>query len=293
VLVFENGVSESKKISLDLKKRTITSLNFIQTPKPDVMIAAGTYCESEYAKSRFGIYNTVNGTYLFKFDLANSTILNKSINPFSNEIYGFMNFSEKEQKKKKSIKDIYLWDIKQSDNGDVTLSLEQKDTEDPNGFSNSGSSNMNTPNSRLNNLFVSKTIFVVNYDSSFTVKYQTFIPKGIKIAGSDYGVPLFGAYHILLRNKDKSALIFNDHKKNADKKMNDHSDISIAGVKGDNVVARMVTVNANGDKSSTVLFKGKDEDFILQPQIALQYSPNSIITLGIDNKKFKLIKIEY
>jgi hypothetical protein len=100
-------------------------------------------------------------------------------------------------------------------------------------------------------------------------------------------------YHILAPLDEHQAVIFNDHRKNTNKKLTTYRDLSAADPSNQNTVARLVTVDEAGKRKSSVLFSAKDEDFVLQPNVKLSYAPGVIITMGINGKYFKLIRIEY
>ena len=135
--------------------------------------------------------------------------------------------------------------------------------------------------------YYSEMMFNVKYDPDGKIIYQNFIPKRLS-AGSP-----FGMYHILATRGERHAMIFNDHRKNTEKKLDNYRDLSVARPGSDRTVARLVTVDEEGKRKISTLFAVKDEDFVLQPDISFKYAPGVIITMGVDGKKFKLIKIEY
>jgi hypothetical protein len=127
----------------------------------------------------------------------------------------------------------------------------------------------------------------VKYDPDGKIIYQNFVPKSL-VAATD-----FGMYHLLAPRGERQALIFNDHRKNTEKKLEDYKDMSSARPGSDRTVARLVTIDEQGKRKVSTLFSNKDEDFVLQPNVSLKYAPGVVITMGVDGKKFKLIKVEY
>jgi hypothetical protein len=136
-------------------------------------------------------------------------------------------------------------------------------------------------------IYYSNMMFNVKYDTEGKIIYQNSIPKALD------GPSDFGMYHLLAPRGEKQALIFNDHRKNTEKKLETYKDLSSATPGSRNTVARLVTLDEQGKRKVSTLFSNRDEDFVLQPTISLKYAPGVIITMGVDGRKFKLIKVEF
>jgi hypothetical protein len=276
--IFENGASESKKFTIDLSKKTIYSFEILETSNPEEMIAVGTYSENKkigWLRENMG----TNGSFFFKINAQTGTITSKSINPFTRKVFEFMKIDAEDQKKGKGINQVSLRDYHITENNNVLLSLEQQYvvvTTHRNG-------NM----TYTTTTYHSEMMFNVKYDPDGKIIYQNFIPKRLVAAGP------FGMYHILAPRGERHAMIFNDHRKNTEKQLDDYKDLSAARPGSDKTVARLVTVDETGKRKISTLFAVKDEDFVLQPDVSFKYAPGVIITMGVDGKKFKLIKVEY
>jgi hypothetical protein len=276
--IFESGAKESKKFTIDLDSKTIYSFELLPTSNPDEMIGVGTYSENKKI-GWFAENVGTNGSFFFKINAQTGTITSKSVNPFSRKVFEFMRIDEKEQKKGEGVNNVKLWDSWITENNNVLLSLEQKYLI----VTTSRSGNV----SYTTYTYYSAMMFNVKYDPNGKIIYQNYIPKSLRASST------FGMYHLLAPRGERHAMIFNDHRKNTEKKLEDYKDLSTARPGSDRTVARLVTLDETGKRKVSTLFSNKDEDFVLQPDVALKYSPGTIITMGVDGKKFKLIKIEY
>ncbi len=276
--IFETGATESKKFTIDLDGKTIYSFDLLPSSNPDEMIGVGTYSENKKI-GWFAENVGTNGSFFFKVNAQTGTITSKSVNPFSRKVFEFMRIDEKEQKKGEGVNNVKLWDTWITDNNNVLLSLEQK--------------YLIVSRQRMGNVttttytYYSSMMFNVKYDANGKVIYQNFVPKSLRASNT------FGMYHLVAPRGERHAMIFNDHRKNSEKKLEDYRDLSTARPGSDRTVARLVTVDEQGKRKVSTLFSNKEEDFVLQPDVALKYAPGTIITMGVDGKHFKLIKIEY
>jgi hypothetical protein len=282
--IYENGVAESKKFTIDLDKKTIYSFSLLPTTNPDEMIGVGTYSDNK----KIGWFSEnvgTNGSFFFKINALTGVVTNKSINPFTRKVFEFMRIDAKEQAKGEGVNNVKVLDNWITDNNNVLLTMEQKyyivrRSSSPTGTGISFSSSSTT--------YYSATMFNVKYDPNGKIIYQNYIPKSLLATNTE-----FGLYHLLAPRGESHALVFNDHRKNTEKKLDDAKDMSTARPGSDRTVARLVTLDEAGKRKVSTLFSNKDEDFVLQPNVSLKYAPGVIITMGIDGKKFKLIKIEY
>jgi hypothetical protein len=276
--IYENGTKESKKFTIDLDKKTIYSFQLLQSSDPNEMIGVGTYSENR----KLGWFSEnvgTNGTFFFKINSETGTISKKSLNPFTNKMLDFMRIDAKDREKGEGINNVKLWDSWVTENNNILLSLEQKYLVVT--THRTGNTTYTTYT------YYSKMMFNVKYDPDGKIIYQNFVPKSL-VAASD-----FGMYHLLAPRGERQALIFNDHRKNTEKKLEDYKDMSSARPGSDRTVARLVTIDEQGKRKVSTLFSNKDEDFVLQPNVSLKYAPGVVITMGVDGKKFKLIKVEY
>ncbi len=281
LFVFENGVAESKKFTIDINKKTISEFKLLQTQNPNEMIGVGTY--SINANLGWFTDNTgTYGTFNFKINTQTGTISNKSINPFTKSMFEFMRINEKDQKKGEGISNVQLMHAYVTSNNNILLSLER------NYVVVSQYSNAQGMSTHSRTTYFSSVIFNVKYDSAGKIMYQNFIPKSLESSDWSYGLE-----HILAANGENHALIFNDHSKNTEKKLETYRDMSTAYPGSGKCVVRLVTLNDQGVRKVSTLFSNKEEDFALQPEYALNYTPNTIISVGVDGKKFRLVKIEY
>jgi hypothetical protein len=284
--IFENGAKEPKKFTVDLNKKTIYSCSLVPSSNPDEMIAVGTYSENK--KTGWFTDNTgTNGSFYFKLNAQTGTISNKTINPFSSKMFEFMKLDEKDQQKGKGIDNLILLYTSISEKNNVLLSLTQDyevEYVDQRG-------------KYVRTVYHSKTMFNIKYDANGKIIYQTFIPKSLE---SSTGT--FGMSHILAPRGERFAMIFNDHEKNSEKKLETYRSMSTARPGSDRTVARLISVDEQGKRKISTLFGKRDEDFVMQPHIELLYAPGVIITMAElgttfmsigKSKKFKLIKIEY
>ena len=266
-----------------MDKKTIYSFQLLESSNPDEMIGVGSYSENKKI-SWFSENVGTNGTFYFKINPKTGIVSNKSVNPFNQKVFEFMKIDKNEQKKGEGVENLKLWDYHITEGNNVLLSLEQKylyiRTSSPTGTGISVT--------RSTYIYYSGMMFNVKYDANGKLIYQNFIPKSLKTVNSE-----FGLYHILAPRGERHALIFNDHKKNTEKKLDTYKNLSTASPGSDKTVARLVTVDEQGKRKVSTLFSNKDEDFVLQPDVALKYAPGVMITMGEDGKKFKLIKIEY
>ena len=287
LFIYENGTTTSKKFTIDLDKKTIYSFQLLQTSNADEMIGVGTYSENK----KLGWFSEnvgTNGSFFFKINAQTGTITSKSINPFNKKVFEFMRIDSKDQAKGEGINNVKLWDSWVTENNNILLSLEQKYL-----VVSTYTSGNRTYTTRT---YYSKMMFNVKYDANGKIIYQNFIPKSLSASETT-----FGMYHLLAPRGERHALIFNDHYKNTEKKLEDYKDMSTARPGSDRTVARLVTVDEAGKRKVSTLFSNKDEDYVLQPDVSLKYAPGVIITMGEmgssflsgKSKKFKLIKIEY
>jgi hypothetical protein len=284
--IFENGAKESKKFTIDLNKKTIYACTLVPSSNPDEMIAVGTYSENKQT-GWFTDNKGTNGSFYFKINAQTGTISNKTVNPFSSKMFEFMKLDEKDQQKGKGIDNLVLLFTSISANNNVLLSLSQDYEEEY----------VDAKGRYVRTIYNSKTMFNIKYDASGKIMYQNYIPKSLESSSST-----FGMHHILAPIGERYAMIFNDHQKNSEKKLETYRSMSTARPGSDRTVARLVSVDEKGRRKISTLFGKKDEDFVLQPYIELQYAPGVIITMAElgqtfmsigKSKKFKLIKIEY
>jgi hypothetical protein len=288
LFVYENGVAESKKFTIDLNKKTIYSFQLLETSNPNEMIGVGTYSENK----KIGWFSEnvgTNGSFFFKINTETGVITNKSINPFTRKVFEFMRIDPKEQAKGEGINNTRVLDTWITDNNNVLLSMEQKyyiirRSSSPMG----GVGGITISAGRSTTTYYSSTMFNVKYAPDGKIIYQNYIPKSLNNTNTE-----FGMYHLLAPRGETHALVFNDHRKNTEKQLDDYKDMKTARPGSDRTVARLVTVDEAGKRKVSTLFSNKEEDFVLQPNISLKYAPGVIVTMGIDGKKFKLIKIVY
>ena len=278
--IFEDGAKESKKLTIDLNKKTIYSFELLESNNPDELIGTGTYSENKKTGWLGLSENTgTNGTFFFKVNAQTGVVTSRSVNPFSRKMFEFMRISPEEQQKGEGIDYVKLRNYHITETNNVLLSLEQQylivTTH------TTGNSTYRTYT------YHSEVMFDVKYDPNGKIIYQTFFPKELVASGTT------GMYHILAPRGERQAIIFNDHRKNTEKKLDDYKDMTSARPGSDRTVARLVTLDEEGKRKVSTLFAVKDEDFLLQPDVAFQYAPGVIITMGTHGKNFKLIKIEY
>lgn len=268
---YENGSKEVKKFTIDLDSRSISNLNLLVTSIPDEKIGIGTYSDSKKG---------INGTFYFKINAKTGVVSNKSINPFSQNMYGFMKVDDKDQKKGEGIPSLHLQGHWMTENNNVLFSLDQQ-------YSIWHTNNVG---GRVSSYYTyhSETMFNVKYDGNGKIIYQNYTPKNVWSRDQP-----FGLYHILAPRGESNALIFNDSKKNTEKKLENYSKMSKANPGSSRCVARLVTTDEQGKRKASTLFSNKEEDFVLQPDMALNYAPGVIFTTAVDGKKFKFVKIEY
>jgi hypothetical protein len=202
-------------------------------------------------------------------------------------MFEFMKLDEKDQQKGKGIDNLVFVFTSISANNNVLLSLSQDYEEEY----------VDARGRYVRTIYNSKTMFNIKYDANGKIMYQNYIPKSLESSSST-----FGMRHILAPIGERYAMIFNDHQKNSEKKLETYRSMSTARPGSDRTVARLVSVDEKGRRKISTLFGKKDEDFVLQPYIELQYAPGVIITMAElgqtfmsigKSKKFKLIKIEY
>jgi hypothetical protein len=281
--IFENGAKDSKKFTIDLDKKSIYEFDILQTSKADEVVGIGSYSENK----KLGWFSEnvgTNGSFYFKINTQTGVLTSKSVNPFPRKVFEFMRIDEKEQKKGEGIEHLEMIDNHVTANNNILMSLEQNyrivRTSSTNGTGISVGRNTID--------YISGVMFNIKYDSTGKIIYQNYVPKNLISYSVKYGLE-----HILAPKGERHAMIFNDNRKNTEKELEDYKDMSRANPGSDKCVARLVTVDEKGTRKVSTLFSNKDEDFALQPNSHLQYLPGVIISVAVDGKKFKLVKIEY
>ncbi len=278
--------TEPIKYNLDLVGKDIDNLALIETSNPDELIGGGSYSTNKKS-GWFGANRGSLGTFMFRLNVKTNEVKQKTIKPFSTSITNFMRLSEKDKSKSKGVIGLQLIWSYLTPNDNLVLALEQNYTVTKHSQGGMSVSHF------------SQVMLNIKYDKEGNVLYQTFVPKSIVSSGGTYSK--MGMSHILTPQGERHALIFNDHRKNIEKKINTSQDMATANILNMNgIVARFVNVDEQGRRKNSILFAGKDEDYILLPNVFLNYKPNTLITVGVYlapfqalGKKFKLIKIEY
>jgi hypothetical protein len=269
--LFENGAKEPKKINVDLGKKRICDFNFLPSAKSDEIVAIGSCAEAD--RVWIGSGSGINGSFYLKLNLQSSLIVTKSVNPFSRKMFGFMKTTEKEEQKGIGVNDFSVRNIVQTDKNNFLLSFEHNYTISRQGFKNTE--------------HYSDVIFNVKYDTDGKIIYQNYVPKAAFAYNCNFGLG-----HILTPKGEGHAFIYNDSRKNEDKELEDYKDLSKANPGSGKCVIKMVSMDEKGGRKVSTLFDNKEDDFALIPNSSFQYAPGVIVSLAVDGKKYKLVKIE-
>jgi hypothetical protein len=277
---FVEGDNQPIKYNLDLNQKTIANLSLLETNNPDELVGVGSYAENKKV-SWFATNIGSNGTFMFRLNVKSGEVTNKSLKPFTNEMFDFMRISEKAREKGAGIVGLKLVWAYLTPNDNVVLSLEQK-------YSITTTRRMGPNLSVTTTTYYSQVMFNVKYSSEGKVLYQTFIPKNLT---STEG--WFGMSHILAPRGEQHAIVFNDNRKNTEKKLETTRSMSSSSPGGRQCVARLVTLDENGKRKVSTLFSHKEEGFVFSPDVHLNYEKGVLITLAARGKDFKLVKINF
>jgi hypothetical protein len=270
--IFENGAKAPKKIDINFDKRMICNYNILQSTNSDEIVAVGSYSESKY-EEWFSSTVGVTGSFFLKINTQSGSIVTKSINPFTRKMFDFMKINEKEEKNGDGIKNLDITSTRKTDKDNFTISFEH---------------NYNISREGLKNtFFYSGVIFTLKYDKEGKIIYQKDLPKAAFANNCTFGLG-----HILTPKGEGHSVIYNDSKKNTEKKLEDYKDLSQANPGSDKCIVRLVSIDENGIKKISTLFDNKEDDFALIPNSSFQYAPGVIVSLAVDGKKYKLVKIE-
>jgi hypothetical protein len=269
--LFENGSREPKKINLDLGQKRICDYSFLPSLKSDEIVAIGSCTEVD--KDWFSSGSGINGSFFLKLNTQSYSIVTKSVNPFSRKMLGFMKTTEKEEQKGIGVGDFYMTDVVQTNKNNYLLSFEHNYNIERQGLKNTE--------------FYSDVIFHVKYDNNGKIIYQSYIPKAAFALNYDFGLG-----HILTPKGEEHSVIYNDSKKNADKVLEDYKDLSKANPGSSKCVIKMITMDEKGSQKTAILYDNKEDDFALIPHSSFQYAPGVIVSVAVDGKKYKLVKIE-
>jgi hypothetical protein len=277
---FVEGENEPIKYNLDLNKKTIRAFALIETNNPNELVGAGSYSENKKISWFQGTNIGSNGTFLFRLDVKSGEVSNKSLKPFSNEMFDFVGISESKQAKGEGIYGLQLLWYYITDNDNVVLSFDQK-------YSITTTYTDSKGNRSSTTTYYSQCMVNVKYSKTGELIYQTFIPKSL--TGSSFT----GMGHTLAPHGEQHALIFNDNRKNTEKKLRTARDMSSSSPGGRQCVARLVTLDERGKRKVSTLFSHKEEGFVMLPNVELDYEKGTLITIAIRGKNFKLVKINF
>jgi hypothetical protein len=302
LLIYENGVTEPRRIKININKKTIFALNLVETSNPNEIITAGTY--SEKANGGWFSKPETKGTFLLKINTETGVIGATSVNPFTKKILDFMRVEPRDQAQGGGVKNVQLHNVLITDKNEIVMSMEEGWVEHMEATTStsrsepfrgmSGAPNLtvvSTKNERARDFRYSRTMFTVKYDADGKIIYQNYIPKSL----SGKNGSIYGLYHFVSTKGEIQAVVFNDHSKNAENTIKDFVYMKLGMPGYFPTVARLAQIDKDGKRKVSTLFNSKEEeDYILQPALSLQYADGVLITASIvDDKKFKLIKIEY
>ena len=273
--VFQAKEQEPKEFILDAVKKHIRSCEYLETNNPNKLVVVGTYTET-LKTNFFNRELRTTGTFFFTVDMQTGVIDHVSINPFTDRMAQFMHIDT--EKEKESVQHLKLINTHISDKNNVTLVLEQRYLTEQHGTAY-------MPNMTE---FHSDIMLSIKYDDNGKIIYQNFIPKRLNSLGGSEGL-----YFISKTHDDKHIFLYNDHKTNIGKTLITWRDIFVIVPVDKSTTPRATKISETGRENTSELFSAKDQGYILQPNISLEYAPGVIITIGRTRKKFKLVKVTY
>lgn len=270
-----SNVDDFVEYDLSLDDKFIDDLGIRTDLGENLIGIAGLYSE----KKR----NLAGGSFFITLEQSSFELKTKNFREFTTEFRAnFM--SERKAKKGRDISNFVFRNFIRRKDGGAVIVAERYfvvTTTSTIMHANGGSSMQTTTTYHYNN------IMVLNINPDGTIEWASQIPKYQSVG---FSIPLYVSYMVLV-DEDRLHFIYNDHRKNLERKAKGKDIKSMGSLKKS--VAVISTVDANGEVSYDQLFSNKDFNAILDPSRSYQIDDSEVIIFGVKGKKSRFGTIKF
>ena len=114
----------NKNFPLDLNQKEVLAFDFLETTDPDQLIILGTYSVRTH-DGYFDKKPEANGTFFIRIDTQTGIIVSQSVNPFSQEIYKFLDINNRKQENGEGITNLELTNYTTTSKNNIILVIEE------------------------------------------------------------------------------------------------------------------------------------------------------------------------
>ena len=287
IFEYKNGSSGSKRYKTNLKDKIINKLRILPDNSGNI-VCVGQYSSLQEKGNIFRLSRTSTmGTIFFKIDGDKDEIVNKSINPFSQETFAYFEVKKSRQERGLGIDNLSLWNVWISDDNSIFMDFEREYFIQTTDY--------RTHQTTIN--YYSQSDLLVRTTPEGKVVYETTIPKAMSSHNDKTGL-----YHVVSHKGNQVFYVYNDNPKNMNnEKLRTIDDVRTAyspegsvWVFGDRRPAVVCCIiDEKGEKKFAQLFSFKEDDVFLNTENSLQYDKNTFVVIASYFRNFKLVKMEF
>ncbi len=260
--VSKNTDDEIEEYDLALADKFIDNIGMTVDLGNNTIGVAGMYSEDRKGSS--------GGTFYITIDQSTLNQVTESFNQFTKDfLSNFM--SERRAEKGKSIGSFDFKNIIKRDDGGAVIIAEEyyvvvHTITDANG------------NTTTTYTYHYDDIIVINVNPDGSIAWTTYVPK----KQSTGGLGVYVSYKLLVNN-DKLHFVYNDHRKNFERRQEDKKIRNMSNVKKS--VAVIYTIDSDGNGEYQQLFNNKETKAYFVPFRSYQLTSDKVIIVGIKGSK--------